>query len=300
MVDHSRREDHHHPPALDVRVDAADLRLLEELSVSLAVEAGELVTNRRPEHLQASGTKTSSTDVVTAMDTASEDLLRARLGQLRPGDGILGEEGRYRPSETGITWVLDPIDGTVNYLYDLPAYAVSVAAVVGDPERDGQWTPIAGAVAVPGLGTVYRAHRGGGARRSALDGSSPRALRVSEIADPAQALLATGFGYLPDRRRRQGEMVTRLLPQIRDIRRIGSAALDLCLVASGRVDAYMEIGVHQWDMAAGWLVVTEAGGVVRGPQGAPAPTERLILACGGPLYPALARLVEPPGVPLPW
>jgi myo-inositol-1(or 4)-monophosphatase len=173
----------------------------------------------------------------------------------------------------------------VNYLYGLPAYAVSVAAVTGDV-RGGDWDVLAGCVHNPASGETFTAARGGGAF---LDG---RPLRVSDVSDPAQALVATGFGYEADRRRRQAEVVAAVLPQVRDIRRLGSAAIDLCQVACGRVDAYFERGLQPWDMAAGTLIAREAGAIVSGLSGA-APGEQFVLAAGPSLHAALEQILAP-------
>ena len=167
----------------------------------------------------------------------------------RPQDGVLGEEGADRPSESGLIWVVDPLDGTVNYLYQLGNWAVSVAV-----EDDAG--AVVGVVHDPVAGRTFTAIRGGGAR---LDG---RVLRVNDPVPMHRALVATGFGYLPERRATQGALIARLLPRIRDIRRYGSAALDLCAVAAGHLDAYFEEGVQRWDVAAGGLVAREAGAVM--------------------------------------
>jgi myo-inositol-1(or 4)-monophosphatase len=180
--------------------------------------------------------------------------------------------------------VVDPIDGTVNYLYDIPAYAVSVAAVVGDPKIPGGWQVLAGAVAEPALRRVYHAALGSGAYERRWDdtgGAARQRMTVGSVAALSGALVGTGFGYTPQRRLEQGQRLLDVLPKIRDIRRIGSAALDLCSVACGRLDGFYESGLNPWDMAAGWLLVTEAGGVVSGPHGGP-PSQVLTVA-GNPL-----------------
>lgn len=240
-----------------VGVDPVDLR---EIAERVALEAGALILNERPRDLGVAETKTSATDVVTVMDQRSQDLLLTRLGELRPDDGFHGEERGGRTGTSGISWVVDPIDGTVNYLYGLPAYAVSVAAVVGDPTTPGVWRPVAGAVVNPLTQECFTAALGAGSHRAV--GTGPRrALRVAE-ASLGLSLCGTGFGYDADRRRWQGSVVAEVLPHVRDIRRLGSAALDLCRVADGSLDAYYERGLNPWDMAAGWLVATEAGGLV--------------------------------------
>lgn len=246
------------------------LSALRDLAVDLAIGAGELVrAGRREAVSDRVGTKSSVTDVVTIMDRASEDYLRRRLDAERPGDAVLGEEAGIersaaaQPQVNPITWVVDPIDGTVNYLYGRPEYAVSVAAVLGDPTRPGAWRPVAGAVANPETGQVYHAYDGGGAflrdHQRTGDASGDRRLACTTVTELSLALLATGFGYAAEVRREQALALVDILPAVRDIRRGGSAALDLCTVASGVVDAYAERGVHVWDVAAGWLIATESG-----------------------------------------
>lgn len=237
---------------------------LLEVAVRVAVEAGDLIVDERPADLGVAETKSSATDIVTVMDQRSQDHLLERLTRLRPDDGFHGEERGGRTGRSGITWVVDPIDGTVNYLYGIPAYAVSVAAVVGDPDAVGGWRPIAGAVVNPVTGERFTASLGGGARLrcdGTLDGGAERVLRVDD-PDLALALCGTGFGYDAERRRWQGDVLARVLPRVRDIRRLGSAALDLCRVAEGSLDVYYERGLNAWDMAAGWLIASEAGALV--------------------------------------
>ncbi len=200
-------------------------------------------------------TKTTPTDPVTVVDTDTERLLRDRLAQLRSGDPILGEEGGgpTDPPATDagtVTWVLDPIDGTVNFVYGIPAYAVSVAAQI-----DG--VSVAGAVAdVIGV-QVYSAGSGLGAHLTDEQGTRP--LRCTAVDDLSMALLGTGFAYSRRRRTAQAALLAKMLPVVRDVRRIGSAALDLCMVAAGRLDAYYEHGLNPWDCAAGALIAAEAG-----------------------------------------
>jgi len=267
----------------------AELSLLEEIACAVAREAGDLIVTERPEHLGVAATKTTRTDIVTVMDRRSEELLHRRLAAARPGDGLLGEEGASQPSQTGITWVVDPIDGTVNYLYELPAYAVSVAACVGDVQTPGQWHTVAGAVLNPVTDELFHARSGGGAFLEHRGRTT--ALHVNDQAELALSLVATGFGYDADKRRRQAAVVVDLIPQVRDIRRAGSAAIDLCSVAAGRLDGYYESGLNPWDLAAGWLVITEAGGVVQGVDGG-APSSDLVVAGGPAQVAALAPLVD--------
>lgn len=223
---------------------------LLEVAVRVAVEAAELVESTRRSAVQDVATKSSATDPVTAGDRAAERLVRERLAELRPGDPVLGEEeGADGNRGDGVRWVVDPIDGTVNYLYGFPWYSVSVAA-----QLDGE--TVAGAVVEPSSGRRWSAARGQGAT---LDGVP---LRVSSTSQVELALVATGFAYRVERRNRQAEFVGRLLGRVRDVRRTGSAALDLCMVAAGWVDAYVEHGLSPWDWAAGSLIAAEAGAVV--------------------------------------
>jgi len=249
-------------------VNPDDVRPLVPVAQTLAREAGALILDGRRRHVSVAATKSSAQDVVTAMDLASEALLRRRLAELRPDDGILGEEEGFQPGTSGVTWVVDPIDGTVNYLYGLPAYAVSVAAV-STPDGSGApdpatWTVLAGCVFAPEDGRTYTAGRGLGAW---LDG---RALRANAARPLIDSLVGTGFGYTASRRTSQARIVAELLPQVRDIRRVGSAALDLCTLAAGGLDLYYERGLQPWDLAAGALVAQEAGAQVTGLRGQPA------------------------------
>lgn len=268
--------------------DAQDVLELVAVAERIAREAGDLVRDGRPDRVTVAATKTSPQDVVTAMDLASEQLLRRRLAELRPDDSVLGEEGGFVPGRSGVTWVVDPIDGTVNYLYGLPSYSVSVAAVTapaGAVPGPRTWTVLAGCVHGPSLGVTYTAARGAGAWRDGVPltiGPGPD--------DLSSCLVGTGFGYVAKRRRAQARVVAALLPQVRDIRRIGSAALDLCSVASGQLDAHYERGLQAWDMAAGSLVVTEAGGRVLGLRGEPA-DEAMTVAGPAALAQRLAEIL---------
>ena len=243
------------------------------LAVRAARAGGDLIRDERPADLGVALTKSSPTDVVTVMDQACERLLRDLLLGERPADGMLGEEGGGVAGTSGLTWVVDPIDGTVNYLYGIAQYAVSIAVVTGDPTDDTDHEVLAGCVHNPVSGQTWTATTGGGAR---LDG---RPIRCTDGDDLAQVLLATGFGYQAARRTQQAAVISALLPRVRDIRRMGSGALDLCLVASGQVDAYLERGLHPWDLAAGGLIAREAGARVSGLGDAPAGYE-LVVAAG--------------------
>lgn len=261
------------------------MRDLHDLVVRIAVDAAELARTRRAEGVAIAASKSSLVDIVTEADREVERLVVDRIRAARPDDGILGEEGTSIAGSSGLTWVIDPIDGTVNYLYDIPAYAVSIALVEGEPDP-ATWVAQAGAVVDAAHGTLYEAVRGGGARR---DGA---AIRVADAVPAELALVATGFGYDAERRRRQAAVVQGLIGDVRDIRRIGAAALDLAHVASGRVNAYFERGLQPWDLAAGALLVEEAGGVVRGWGGAKAGSE-FLLAAHPHLADELAALLEP-------
>nr|WP_307849549.1 inositol monophosphatase family protein [Qaidamihabitans albus] len=256
---------------------------LTRVAEQVATEAAELVrdahTSMLAGHTVAVGTKSSQTDVVTAVDHESERYIRARLAALRPGEPVLGEEEGGAPGDR-VTWVVDPIDGTVNFLYGFPVFAVSVGAQV-----DG--VSVAGAVVEPVSGRRWTATLGAGAW---LDGQR---LSVSAPARLDMALLATGFAYLPERRARQAELVAGMLGRVRDIRRAGSAALDLCAVAAGWADAYFEHGLKRWDWAAAALVAAEAGAVVSLPGEDPELGADGTLAAAPPVADALrAALIE--------
>ncbi|MEJ3743556.1 inositol monophosphatase family protein [Actinomycetes bacterium KLBMP 9797] len=254
------------------------------IAVKVAREAADTAHRMRAEGVTGVMTKSTDTDVVTAADRAVERQVVAALAELRPGDAVLGEEygttaASARVARTTVRWIVDPIDGTVNYLYGLPQYAVSLAA-----EVDGE--VVAGVVRNAATGAEWTATLGGGAYR---DGHR---LRGSTETDLGQALVGTGFGYDAARRAHQATVLAGLLPVVRDIRRYGSAALDLCAVAEGRYDAYYEKGLNLWDLAAGGLIATEAGLVVGGLSGAPAGLD-MVLAAPPALFKALHdRLVE--------
>jgi myo-inositol-1(or 4)-monophosphatase len=222
------------------------------LAVEVATEAAELVRRRRLGGVEVAATKSSPTDIVTEVDKAAERLIYDRLTTARPGDGFLGEEGGSAAQDTEVRWVVDPIDGTVNFLYGIPAYAVSIAAAV-------EGRSVAGVVLNVATGEQFTATLGGGAF---LDGA-PLRLGSEDGPPPlSQQLVGTGYNYVYDVRMLQVAAVASMLAEVRDVRRIGSAALDLCYVAAGRFDAFVEEGLHVWDMAAGGLVATEAGAVL--------------------------------------
>lgn len=227
-------------------------------------------------------TKSSGTDVVTQMDRRSEALLVETILGQRPDDGILGEEGDQRDGTSGVTWVIDPLDGTVNYLYGFPVWAVSVGVVVDD-------RPVVGVVHAPGLGIVWRGVDG------ELAEANGKPIRASSCDRLDQALVATGFGYQADVRAEQGRIVAGLLPRVRDIRRAGAAAVDMCWVAQGTFDAYYEGGTHVWDRAAATVICEAAGARVAGPAGEPAGDAMTITANRG-LFDRFAALLTDVGV----
>ncbi len=239
---------------------------LLELATDLALRAGAAVAGMRSGVVSSAATKSSPTDPVTEADRAAESAIVAGIAEARPDDAIVGEEGTDRAGSSGVVWYVDPIDGTVNYLYGIPAYAVSIAVGLGR-------SMVAGVVLNPATDELFAASVGAGATRNGLP------ISVSDRTDLAAALVATGFGYQADRRRAQADVLSALLPTIRDIRRFGSAALDLCAVASGRVDAYYEAGLNVWDYAAGWLIAAEAGATCDDGRGGP-PSERFLVAAG--------------------
>ncbi|MDG4767007.1 inositol monophosphatase family protein [Solwaraspora sp. WMMD406] len=252
------------------------------IAVEVARQAAETAREMRRDGVSGLATKSTATDVVTAADRAVERQVVAALRELRPADAVLGEEFGEEPGDAvgrgdrpgrdpdAVRWILDPIDGTVNYLYGLPHYAISLAAEVSG-------TVVAGVVRNAATGAEWTAVRGGGAFRdgTALAGSDQRTL--------AQSLVATGFGYDAARRVHQARVLAGLMPHVRDIRRFGAAALDLCLAAEGQVDAYYEKGLNVWDHAAGGLVAAEAGLVVAGLRGAE-PGPRMLVAAPPALF----------------
>jgi myo-inositol-1(or 4)-monophosphatase len=254
----------------------------------VARAAGDLL-RRRPADLHAAS-KTTPTDAVTDMDRAAERLIVNALHARRPGDPIIGEEsgrhaGDLRHDSETVTWLVDPIDGTVNYLYGIPQFAVSIAAQVAD-------TTVAGVVYDVTRDEMYAATTGGGSTRDGVT------IHCTAQADPALSLLATGFGYAADMRARQADILTRILPAVRDIRRMGAASLDLCAVACGWVDGYYEAGMHPWDWAAGALIATEAGARVGGLGGRP-PGEWTTLAANPTLFAWLERVLVEAGADAP-
>jgi myo-inositol-1(or 4)-monophosphatase len=266
-----------------------DAEALLRIAVAAAAEAGRLLASRRSdERPDVVETKSSPTDIVTEMDRRSEALITSRIRAHRPGDAVLGEEGGQtaggpvgngsdgaRPGR--VRWIVDPLDGTVNYLYGLHDWAVSIAA-----EVDG--IVVAGVVEVPRHGETFTAVTGQGAWLHR--GGATVGLHCSSGVPLGQALVGTGFGYDTGRRRVQGEVIAALLPYVRDIRRGGSASVDLCSVAAGRLDAFYERGLNYWDFAAGGLIAREAGAMVGGLAGKTESTSMTVAAAPG-LYQAL-------------
>lgn len=241
---------------------------LAELALDIAREAGSFLLPGVGA-VEALATKSSPHDLVTAMDRDSEDLVRRRIQEARPDDQVVGEEQGTRGAASSVRWIVDPLDGTVNYFYGQPSWAVSIGV-----EIDGFMA--AGAVVAPALGEEYLGIAGSGSWT--IEQGVRRPLRVSEIPDLADAVVSTGFGYVRARREQQAGIVAALLPQVRDIRRVGAAAVDLCWVARGRIDAHYERGLQDWDRAAGSVIAAEAGAVVAGLRGTPASADLLIAA----------------------
>ena len=222
---------------------------LRTIAEQLARAAGDMALAGRKSGDVTATTKSSPTDMVTQYDKASEDMITAGLRELRPDDGIVGEEGASRDGTSGITWHIDPIDGTSNFYFDIPMWAVSIGAV----DEHG---PIAGAVYAPALRDMFTAARGEGAT---LNGDH---IAVRENTILSDALVCTGFSYHVSQREMHAKRVATMVGQIRDIRRFGAAAIDLCFVACGRLDAYFEEHLNSWDLIAGQVIATEAGALV--------------------------------------
>ncbi|MDJ0463202.1 inositol monophosphatase family protein [Streptomyces sp. H27-C3] len=251
---------------------------LLELALEAARRAGALLRDGRPADLGVAATKSSPIDIVTEMDIAAEKLITGFLAEHRPDDGVLGEEGAATEGSSGIRWVIDPLDGTVNYLYGLPTWAVSIAA-----ERDGE--TVVGVVEAPMRRETYRAVLGGGAYANDV------ALRCRPAPPLDEALVSTGFNYVATVRTHQADVAQRLIPRLRDIRRSGSAAIDLSDVAAGRLDGYYERGLSPWDLAAGDLIAREAGALTGGRPGR-VPSGELTIAASPGVFEPLQALLE--------
>ncbi|MET7769821.1 inositol monophosphatase family protein [Nocardia sp. NPDC005366] len=284
--------------AASIDLPPEEVAELRRIAVDLAESAAAHVRARRPEVFGAGPsmgarsddsvrTKAHPTDPVTVVDTEAEELIRARLADQRPGDPILGEEGggSLVGTDDAVHWVLDPIDGTVNFLYGIPGYAVSVAAMRGGRS-------IAGAVVDVERAVTYSAGFGLGAISVDADGVVEH-LRCASVDSVSMSLVATGFAYGQYRRTRQAALIAEVLPQVRDIRRFGAAALDLCHVAAGRVDAYFEHGLNAWDWGAGALIAAEAGAMLSlPPADAPGTDGDLVVAAAPGIAGELGALLE--------
>ena len=220
---------------------------LLELALHIAQQAGELLVNR-PASWDLT-IKSTAIDIATQMDLASEKLIVNAILKARPDDGIIGEEGAGRASTSGYTWVIDPVDGTVNYFYGLSGWNISIAI------KDQQGT-VVGVVHAPTINSTWHATRGGGAFLNNLP------IAANQPVELNRALISTGFSYDVNERIDQLELINTLVPKIRDLRRMGAAATDLCCVATGMVDGYLETGLMEWDLAAGALIAAEAGAIV--------------------------------------
>jgi myo-inositol-1(or 4)-monophosphatase len=248
----------------------------------IARDAGTLAAQMRA-GVSVAATKSNELDIVTQADLAVESLIRGKLSQLRPGDGFVGEESGEATSNTGITWVVDPIDGTVNYLYGSTYWAVSIAVVRDTPE--GQVT-IAACVFAPALNEEYTAVQHGLAR---LNGA---VITIGGEANLSAALVSTGFTYDRVRRVTQAQVQSTLAPLVRDLRCVGAASLEICAVAAGRTDAHYQQGLNVWDHAAGALIAESAGALVVGFDHARADKE-LVLVAGPSVIDELAGYLEP-------
>jgi myo-inositol-1(or 4)-monophosphatase len=253
-----------------------DPAALLSLAHRLAEEAGQLLLDGLAA-VEILGTKSSLTDMVSTMDGASEEHIVGGILEARPDDGIVGEEGTDHAGTSGVRWIIDPLDGTTNFLYALPAYAVSIAV-----EVDG--VVVAGVVADPSHRETFAATLHGGAT------CNGKPIACSDARVLAHALIGTGFSYEPDRRARQGDVVADLLPRVRDIRRFGAAALDLCWVGCGRLDAFYEKGLQPWDLAAGALIAREAGALTGDLHGGAASTA-FTLAAAPAVFDDVRRLL---------
>ena len=247
------------------------------LAESIALKAGSLLVNR-PSKFDLDE-KSGVFDFATQMDHESEKLIVSEILAARPDDGLIGEEGANRDSKSGVTWVIDPIDGTVNYLYDIPGWCISIAA----KDKDGG---LAGVVYSPATQSLWKAHRGGGAF---LNGNP---IKCNDPVALNRALVGSGFAYDLEKRKIQAALIARLLPEIRDLRRLGACAVDICHVASGSLDAYFEAGVNEWDYAAAGLIATEAGAMISIDKGIWNGEKNMVIVAGPALHPALSAQIR--------
>lgn len=256
---------------------------LLELAEQIAKKAGELLMSR-PTNFELDQ-KSGVLDFATQMDHESEKLIVSEILAARPDDSIIGEEGANRKGSSGYTWVIDPIDGTVNYLYGIPGWCVSIAI-----KDEGGY--LVGVVHVPSFAMTWSARRGGGAT------CNGKPLRCNEPVELNRALIATGFAYDIERRKPQAKFIAELLPQIRDVRRMGACAVDICMVASGSVDAHFEAGVNEWDYAAAGLIASEAGAKFSYLKGIWDGEKYFVLTAGPSLFASLAKALAPYGYDL--
>lgn len=256
---------------------------LLQLAEEIAFRAGDLLM-KRPSKFELDQ-KSGVLDFATQMDHESEKLIVESILSARPDDGIIGEEGANRAGTSGYTWVIDPIDGTVNYLYGIPGWCISIAI---KDEIGG----LIGVVHSPSIGMTWKAIRDSGAFLNGFP------IRCNEPVPLNRALIATGFAYDIDRRKPQAEFVKQLLPKIRDIRRIGACAVDICMVASGSIDAHFEAGVNEWDYAAAGLIAKEAGANFKSISGIWNGEKYFVLAAGPSLFDVLAAELAPHGFDL--
>ncbi|MET0974583.1 MAG: inositol monophosphatase family protein [Leifsonia sp.] len=262
--------------------DAATSDLLS-LAIDIATQAGALALRRKREGVEVAASKSAPEDIVTHADRETEALIRSLIADARPADGFFGEESDASAGSSGLTWVVDPIDGTVNYLYGIPAWSVSVCVVEGEPDP-ASWRALAGVVTSPAGGETFHASAGAGAWLG------DRRLEVNRGVDLPLALVGTGFSYSADTRAWQAGVLDTLLPRVRDIRRIGSAAIDLSYLAAGRLDVHFERGLNPWDHAAGALIAREAGAKVGGFHGA-AESAAMTIAAEPELFAAVEALL---------
>lgn len=259
-------------------MNPADLR---DLAARLARDAGEMALAGRRAGRVSATTKSSPTDMVTEFDRRSEKMICDGLAAARPHDAIVGEEGASRSGTSGLTWHIDPIDGTSNFYFDLPMWAVSI----GVTDTDG---PLAGAVFAPALGEMWAGARGLGAT---MNGS---AISVRDNDSLADAMVCTGYSYRVAERPEHARRVANMVTEVRDIRRFGAAAIDICLVASGRLDAYFEEHLHSWDLVAAQVIALEAGAIVTDYAGGPVTPDQ-VLAASGNIHAAVVDLLARAG-----
>lgn len=264
-------------------MDELLIKQLESMALEIALAAGSLLVNERPVHLSVD-TKTSETDVVTAMDKAAEAFIVESIKAKRPNDVFLGEEGSVNisPNPSNVQWIVDPIDGTVNYLHRHPIWSVSIGVKVD------QITQI-GVVHAPLLRETYLAVKGQGA--FLINETGKQKISISRNTTLGHTLVATGFSYESEKRKKHSKVISEISDKVRDFRRDGSAAIDLCMVGLGRVDAYFETGLHPWDYTAGALFVQEAGGVTGGLAGEPL-NDDLAIAANPGVFNEFATLIR--------